>query len=334
MNPNENQLSRYGAFSRGVPGNVLSPGSKLFLVADSDDTTAGAVNIAAAYPPDKDGVVRVYTTIQAAVNAAAGGRGDVVGVLPGYDHTLGRADSWSTAGVQVIGFGNGLNRPTLRYTTATDEVGVGASNVRVSNLRFLAAVDSCARALDFDTAFSGAKLDNCVFDYNATGNDFRVSVRLGQPKSVIEDNFFGSEADTAGSGRGISISTNADYSVIQRNKFVGMFDTVGDTTNGAAAIAIDTVDVVDANLLGVFIDNNLFVSTDTAVGAAMRLLGGGITMRGIISNNRVVSYDSAGTDTVIFATGGFLSGHNTLSRTDTTEKIVGETAVKYTDSGN
>lgn len=330
----DNQLSRYGAFARGVPGNVLSPGAKLFLVSDSDDTTVGPVNLGSIYPVDNEGVVRVYTTIQAAVNAASAGRGDVVGVLPGYDHTLGRADSWSTAGVQVIGYGNGENRPTLRYTTSTDEVGVGASNVRVSNIRFLAGVTGVARALDFDTGFSGAKVDNCLWDYNATNNDFRVCLRLGQPRSVIEDNFFGSEADTAGSGRGISLSTNADYSVIQRNKFVGMFDTVGDTTNGAAAIASDTVDIADATLLGVFINDNQIISTDTAVGAAIRLGGGGVTVRGILSNNRIVSYDSAGTDTVIVAVGGFLTGFNTLNRSDTTEKIVGETSVKYTDSGN
>lgn len=312
----------------------MSPGAKLFLVSDSDDTTVGPVNLGADFPVDKDGVVRVYTTIQAAANAAAGGRGDVIAVLPGYDHTLGRADSWATAGIQVIGFGKGLNRPTIRYTTATDEVGIGASNIRVSNLRFLAAVDSCARAIDFDTGFNGGILDNCYFDYNATGNDFRVMVLAGQSRMKIKDNFFGSEADTTGTGSGIRIKTAADYTEITGNKFVGMFDTVGDTTNGGAALAIDTVDIAKATLLGLFVDNNLFVSTDTAVGAAIRLGGGGVTQRGLISNNRIVSYDSAGTDTVIASFGGFLAGHNTLSRTDTTEKIVGESAVKYTDSGN
>lgn len=327
----QNQLSRYGAISKSFE---MSPGAKLFLVSDSDDTTVGPANLAADFPVDKDGVVRVYTTIQAAVNAAAAGRGDVVAVLPGYDHTLGRADSWATAGVSVIGYGRGLNRPIIRYTATTDEVGIGANNIRVSNLRFLAAVDSCDRALDFDTGFSGGQLDNCIFDYNATGNDFQVMVRAGQDRMRITDNFFGTEADTYGSGRGISVKTAADYSVISGNRFVGAFDTVGDTTNGAAAIALDTTDIAKATLLGLFVQNNTIVSTDTAVGAAIRLNGGGVTFRGIVTDNRVCSYDSAGTDTVIVAIGGLGAGHNTLFRADTTEKIVGETAVKYTDSGN
>src|SRR3990167_4554339 len=133
----DNQLSRYGAFSKGIPGNVLAPGAKVFFVSDSDDTTVGPINLGNEFPADKDGVPRVYTTIQAAVNAASAGRGDVVLVLPGYDHTLGRADSWATAGVKIIGFGDGLNRPIVRYTTATDEVGVAANNVTIENLRFL-----------------------------------------------------------------------------------------------------------------------------------------------------------------------------------------------------
>lgn len=333
MNPNENQLSRYGAISRGVPGNVLSPGSKLFLVADSDDTTAGAVNIAAAYPPDKDGVVRVYTTVQAAVNAAAGGRGDVVGVLPGYDHTLGRADSWSTAGVQVIGFGNGANQATLRYTTATDEVGVGASNVRVSNIRFIASADSIARALDLDSAFSGARIDNCAFDFDSTTSDFRVSLRVAQPRSIIENNRFTAE-NVAGSGSGIRIKgSGGDYTTIKDNFFYGWFDTIGDTSDGGAAIAQDTTDTTDTNVSGLLIKDNIIVSTDTAIGAAIRF-SAGYNITGIATGNRIMSYDCVGTDTVLFAPSGLGFSLNYVSRSDTTEKLVGQSATKFTDSGN
>jgi len=327
----QNQLSRYGSISKSFE---MSPGAKLFLVSDSDDTTVGPINLGADFPVDKDGVVRVYTTIQAAVNAAAGGRGDVVAVLPGYDHTLGRADSWATAGVQVIGIGNGNNRPTIRYTTATDEVGIGASNIRVSNLRFLAAVDSCARALDMDTGFVGGRVDNCIFDYNATGNDFRVMIRMGQQRSMVEDNQFLSEADTAGTGKGVAVLGGAPiYSTIRNNYFVGRFDTTGDSSDGAAAIAQDTADTADTNFLGFSVLNNIIVSTDTAVGAAIRF-SAGYTKRGIVANNQIVSYDSAGTDTVLLALAGMHFSQNWVSRQDTTEKLAGETATKITDSGN
>lgn len=321
----QNQLSRWGAISRNIPD--LAPGAKVFLVADTDDTNTGAgpAELGANFPVDEDGVVRVHTTIQAAVNAASVGRGDVVLVAPGYDHTLGRADSWNTAGVQIIGMGSGLNRPTIRYTTATDEVGLGANNVRVSNIRFLAAVDSTARALDMDSGFAGQKVDHCLFDFNATGNDFRVMIRAAASESVIEHNQFIAQ-DTAGAGRAISfLGGYADNMIVRNNYFFGQFDTVGDTTNGAAVIAMDTThDSGDSGLTGLVIDNNVIVSTDTAVGQVIRFGAGVVTERGIISNNAIVTYDCATADTAQFLPGGFLTSQNHIKRSDTTEKLVGD----------
>src|SRR3990167_7048020 len=141
----QNQLSRYGAISRPVD---VPFGAKLFLVSDSDDTTVGAGNLGAVYPVDGDGVVRVYTTIQAANNAASANRGDVIQVLPGYDQSLTAADSWNTAGVTILGSGRGTTRSTIRYTGISGEVGIGASNIRVSGMRFLAATGAVARGLD------------------------------------------------------------------------------------------------------------------------------------------------------------------------------------------
>jgi len=326
----ENQLSRWGGIAKNNPAPI---GAKTFLVSDSDDTTVGPLNLGAEFPVDKDGVVRVYTTIQAAVNATSAGRGDVVYVLPGYDQSLTDADSWNVASTQIIGLGNANNRPTLRYTAAAGEVGLGANNVRVSNLRFLAAADSIARAVDIDSGFSGITVDNCVWDYNATGNDFRVMLRLGSQRSLVEDNRFLAE-DTAGSGKGVAIKGGAPiYSTIRNNYFFGQFDTVGDTSDGAAAIAQDTSDTADTNFVGVLVDNNVIVSTDTAVGAAIRF-SAGYTKRGIVTRNRIMSYDSAGTDTVILALAGMGFSGNFVSRQDTTEKLAGETAVKITDSGN
>lgn len=317
----KNQLSRYGAISRVVPD--LSPGAKLFLVSDSDDTTVGPSNLGAEYPVDNEGVVRVYTTIQAAVNATASNRGDRVLVLPGYDQSLTAADSWATAGVHIEGIGRGTMRPTLRYTGTAGEVGLGANNIRVSGLRFLTAVDSCARALDLDTGFEGQRVDNCIFDFNATGNDFRVMLRLGSKRSMIEDNQFLAE-DTAGSGKGVAIRGGApSFSTIRNNYFVGQFDTVGDVTDGAAAIAQDTTDTLDTNLTGLLVDNNIIVSTDTAVGAAIRF-SAGYQKRGLVTRNRIFSYDCAGTDTVLLALAGMGFSGNFVSRADTTEKYVGE----------
>jgi hypothetical protein len=320
---NSNQLSRYGAISRIIP--KLNPGAKLFLVSDSDDTTVGPVNLGAEFPVDNDGVVRVYTTIQAAVNAATANRGDVVLVLPGYDHTLSRADSWATAGVSIIGLGEGMSRPIIRYGTKTDEVGIAANNVTIENLRFLADADSTARALDLDTGFSGHVIRNCVFDFDSNAMDFRVMLRVGSARTVIENNQFWAE-DTAGCGKGIAIwGGYPDFLKIRNNFFYGQFDTVGDTSNTSGAIACDSAyDSGDTDLSGLEISNNTIVSTDTAASTLINLSSAGVSIRGIVMENRIVAYDTAAVDTNAVTYGGAMPMRNIVLNgdSDTTSKVV------------
>lgn len=325
----ENQISRYGATSRVVAD--LPVGGKLFLVSDSDDTTVGPSNLANEYPVDKDGIVRVYTSIQAAVNAASGGRGDVVAVLPGFDFSLAGADSYVTAGVQIIGYGSGNSRPIIRYTAKTSEIGMSANNVRMSNIRFLAATDSIARAVDMDTGFVGHRLDNCVFDYDTSGNDFRVMLRMGAAKSIVTGNRFLAE-DTAGCGKGISLKGGAaSFSEIRDNYFYGQFDTVGDTSDRGAPIAQDTTDTGDTNFSGLRISNNVFVNTDTA-GASYIQFSAGYRIRGIINDNRFVGYDSATADSSKFtyataANSGLRSSRNYAVGDSGTEKLIGDSFI-------
>ena len=332
----ENQLSRYGSISKAIP--ELAPGAKVFLVSDSDDTTVGPLNLGAEFPVDKDGVARVYTTIQAAVNAASAGRGDVVVVLPGYDNTLGRADSWATAGVHVVGIGNGENRPIVRFAGVADEVGVAANNVHIKGLRFLADT-SVTRGLDLDTGFSGAHIENCVWDFDSNGSDFKTMVRVGQANSVIEDNEFRAE-DTAGAGKGVNIwGGYPDFLTVKNNFFYGQFDTVGDTSNSAGAIAIDSAhDSGDTVLSGLNISGNTIVSTDTANGLLINL-GTIAGVRGIVANNVLASYDTAAADTAqvnFGATGGVLPVNNIMitGDSDVQQSVVGRQVMRgVLDSG-
>jgi hypothetical protein len=325
----QTQFSRYGAIARVIP--ELAPGAKVFLVSDSDDTTVGPLNLGAEFPSDNEGVARVYTTIQAAVNAASANRGDVVLVLPGYDQSLAGIDSWDKAGVQIIGLPAGGLKPTVRFTAKTSEVGISASNIRVSGLRFLAATDSIARAVDLDTGFSNIRFDNNTFDFDTLTNDFRVMLRHGSPRSVIENNRFIAE-DTAGAGAGIRFKGGApSYSTIRNNFFYGQFDTVGDTSDGGAAIAQDTTDTADTNFSGILIENNTIVSTDTAATAYVRV-SAGYTVRGILKDNRFVSYDSTTADTTRLGlnTGvnkGLRASHNYMVGDSGTEKLLGDTFV-------
>jgi len=71
----ENQLSRYGAIAKSLPYTT----GKVFFVKPNTD--ADFADFLAAFPPDKDGVDRVYTTVAAAAAATQANRYDIV-VVP------------------------------------------------------------------------------------------------------------------------------------------------------------------------------------------------------------------------------------------------------------
>ena len=325
----ENQLSRYGAISRDIPD--LAPGSKLFLVADSDDTTVGAANLGGEFPVDKDGIARVYTTIQAASNAAAANRGDVVVVLPGYDHTLARNDTWSTAGIHIIGIGYGENRPTLRFAAATDQVDVAANYVHIENLRFLADADSVTIGLDLDTGFGGAHVENCVFDWDSNAQNFVTMLRNGQDNVVIENNQFRAE-DTAGTQIGVLLRAGI-YPTVKNNFFYGQFDSVGSAAATAAGAIVS--DTTGAAMSGVNISDNVIVSSDTAA-ALLINIDGALTHRGIVKGNKLATYDTATADTAQVGFGTLLPLDNTMitGDSDVQQSVVGKRVMRgVLDSG-
>ena len=295
----QSQLNRYGAISRNLD---LAPSAKVFLVGDSDDTTYGIANLAAEFPPDGDGVVRVFSTIQAAVNAASPGRGDVVLVAPGSVLQISGADTWATADVSVIGLGKGEQRPELNFDAAGSVIHVGASGTRISNFILKADVTAVAQGIDFDSGFSGHTFDNNKFTFNATGDNFSHMIDVHAANVTIEDNEFIAE-DTVGAGRGINIEGGEpDNLTIRRNHFYGTFDTLGDDTSDCAAmIAGDSShDSADTVLENIRIEHNTFLSTDTAATVMLNLAGASVTttIKGIAVDNRFGSLDTTATDSV------------------------------------
>lgn len=295
------QLSRYGSISRNIP--ELGPSGRVFIVADSDDTTVGPANLDAVYPVDERGVVRVYSTIQSAVNACDS-RGDVVLVTPYHSENFTRADCWTAPGVQVIGVGRGDARPALTYNDSGATVNLGANGVRVSNLIFLASTDSIGIALDLDTGFFGQRVDNCLFTTDAATDNFKTMIRVASKESIIEDNQM-LAADTVGAGSAIKLVFGEPDNLIIRNNYIyGQFDSGADTvTVTPCPITCDTLDTSDTNLSGIVIQNNTIVNTDTASSFMMRIQGGTLFIRGIARDNYFASYDSAVADTAKFAIG-------------------------------
>ena len=335
----QNQLNRYGAISRNIP--ELAPSAKVFLVGDSDDTTYGVVNLAAEFPPDGDGTVRVYTTIQAAVNAASANRGDVVLVAPNHVENFTRADSWSTAGVQVIGMGYGEQRSGLTYNAAGATVHLRGNGMRVSNLMFLANTDSATAglaAINMDTGFFGQQVDNCIFTVDDSLADFRTYIRLGSKESVVQDNRL-IAANEVGAARGIQLAGgDPSNSIIRRNYIYGNFDSNGGGASDSSAdgcIALDTTNTGTDSLSGIVIEDNKLINIDTE--GRLINLGSGVVIRGLATRNVLAApLDTSSSDTLntVFSGLTAIDNHIVSGDSDIREGVVGTWhTIRLFDSG-
>jgi len=178
MEKNGSQLSRYGAIANPMP---VAPNAKIFFVAGSG--TEGYADLQYMFPVDKDGVARVFTTIQAAVDAAVDGRGDYIYVMPGHVETVTAAAGLDLdkEGLTIIGYGNGDLRPQINFTTAVGaDMDVDAANITMDNFRFTGGIDALTGPIDVNAAnftlrnvvtqdVTGQATDFIVTDANADG---------------------------------------------------------------------------------------------------------------------------------------------------------------------
>lgn len=112
-------------------------------------------------------------TLDAAVALCTANRGDVIYLMQGHAETMGgSSDSvdLDIAGITVIGLGNGADAPTFTYDTATDEFVIGAANVTISNLRFVAGVTSITMGISIEAAGNNFVMANCVFPKPTTNS--------------------------------------------------------------------------------------------------------------------------------------------------------------------
>lgn len=169
---NFNINSGYGAaLAHALHGNVPLSG-KLFVVGDSG--TAHLDMIKEAFVPDSDGVVRFFSTIDAAINNCTANAGDVILVAPGHAETLSDATSLNAdiAGVRIIGLGFGTDRPTITFDTATTAtIPVSAANISFENFIFTANFADIVAPFTLTTA-KNFKLKNCAIKATASAMNF------------------------------------------------------------------------------------------------------------------------------------------------------------------
>jgi hypothetical protein len=129
----------YGVNIRGVP-LLNTYGGKVYWV----DSGAGSNT-------NKGTFDRPFATIDYAIGRCAANNGDIIMVKPGHAETVSAAAGidCDVAGITIIGLGNGEDRPTITFDTATTaDMDIDAANITIQNLLFKVGVDSLAAMID------------------------------------------------------------------------------------------------------------------------------------------------------------------------------------------
>jgi len=251
-----------------VMGQFPFTGSgKVFIVGDSG--TKNRSMLTEIFKVDPDGDVRFFSTIDAAVGACTANAGDVIYVMPGHTETIDAASALDVdvAGVQIIGLGQGSDRPVLDFTATAGTVDMAAANTRLSNLILRANVSAVVVGVNVDAA--GVKIDHCRFEYNATGDDFITMIDIDGVDDVEVSDCELIAEDTAGCSEGIRLD-DTDNTKILRNIIYGDFTDSAIVGEGAAG----------TNLV---IADNIIYNSDTTAGNVIDL---NVAFTGIIAGNR------------------------------------------------
>lgn len=106
-----------------------------------------------------------FDSLDYAIGRATASNGDIIVLMPGHAETT-TAIALDVAGLCIVGYGFGRNRPTLTATTAsTDLINVTGANCQLHNVRLVGAASGCTALLDINGADFVGK--NIRFEHGA-----------------------------------------------------------------------------------------------------------------------------------------------------------------------
>ncbi len=306
---NENQLSRYGGFTKTVP--VMSPSAKVFFVGAA--TLPSYADFANAFPVDAQGGNRVFPTLAAMIadSNVVTARGDVILVLPGHTETISSATALtiSKAGLYILGLGSGSLRPTITLDTATTAtINVSGANVTFDNFIFVANYAAIASLFTLTTAKDFALL-NCEFRDTSAILNF-VAIVTTAATSNAADGLRIEKSRRIGAGADTNTTIISMLGTNDRVYVKGNYFAHKAVTDGLLMIIATGKVVTNAEIF----DNRCnFVGASTSTGGIL-ITTNGSTNSGYIDGNRVQSLDAT-SPILVTASSGFVFGLNYYTHT-------------------
>lgn len=204
--------NRTALFSRKQAGGVFTiddfaehPGNIFFV-----DSGTGTNAASRGKNPDV-----ALATIDYAVGLCTANNGDVIYVLPGHAENLTVATSVDAdvAGVSIIGCGSGSLKPTLSTTAAAGSFTVGAANVTVKNIRFVANfATGTTTGMTLESTAHYCTIEDCDFRDTSAANEFLIHISVAAAVTDLQIKgctFFTAAGTMSGSVVFAGASTNA-----------------------------------------------------------------------------------------------------------------------------
>ena len=231
-----------------------------------------------------------YATLDYAVGQMTASNGDVIMIKAGHAETVSAHDfvDVDVAGLEIIGLGQGRNRPTFTWTTAASAAAssftIGASNTTIRNLVFICNdtgndTTSAVEVGADTTGINDVTIANCEFD-NGTGSFLiGILVQDGQNRCVVKDCKF---TMVTGTTSGACISFTATATAVEGCGVVNCWIDA-DCDNGC----IDFVD--DTAVFGNILIAGNYITNRRAGGFAIDMdsTGTATNVTGLIANNWV-----------------------------------------------
>lgn len=169
-----------------------------------------------------------FDSLEYAISQVRSGYGDIIVVLPSHNEGITSAAEidFDVAGMFVIGFGTGDDKPTIDFDHADASVAIGADNVTVANIRFRCSANAITVGLDVEDGASNARILACDFGWAETATDeFAILLRTGDASNeiTIEDCVFNAGAQAA--VEAILFNKDTDHTIVRGNFITGTYST-------------------------------------------------------------------------------------------------------------
>lgn len=100
-------------------------------------------------------------TLASAYTAATANNGDMIVLFSTHAETLTASQSFSKAGVRLMGLGSGSGKPTFTLNGNVDMFNLSAARQEINNIKFPASTS--ANTARINTAATGCRIINCDF---------------------------------------------------------------------------------------------------------------------------------------------------------------------------